>query len=67
MKNVAIGVLAVLVVWLASALVRVENERYALTLGMCWDKQLGVADWRCLAKTQTRTSPLWHVYHALTD
>ena len=35
MKNAAIALLLLVVVVLGHALVRVENERYALSLGMC--------------------------------
>jgi hypothetical protein len=69
------------IVWLTTALVRVENQRYAIVVGMCPTK----ADTRlpphvqslinaelppdldCLAKVQTRTSWMGHVLYALTD
>ena len=57
---------ALLILWLSAALVRVENERYALFVGMCRD-QLGMADSRCLAKVETRTGWWWHLFYALTD
>lgn len=59
-------VLAVLCLLLGASLARVENERYALSLGMCRDK-LGIADASCLQKTQTRTHWFWHVFHAMTS
>lgn len=59
-------VLAVLCLSLGAALVRVENERYALALGMCRDK-LGLVDEPCLAGTETRTSWTWHLFYALTN
>lgn len=58
---------ALLLIWLASALVRVENERYALFLGMCRSESVvGMqVDFACLADVETRTSWLWHIYWAL--
>ena len=35
LKNIAIAVLALATVFLSSALVRVENQRYAMLIGMC--------------------------------
>ena len=64
------GVLLVLLlattVWLANSLVRVENQRYAMQVGMCRQE---VADWsyKCLKQVETRTSRVWHLFYALTD
>lgn len=67
MKNRLAWLAAVLLMfWLAVSLVRVENERYALFVGMCRDR-LGMTDARCLATVQTRTGWWWHLYYALTD
>ena len=67
-------VLSVLViVWLSISLVRVENQRYAMSVGMCEDKGLLIAtqqiswDFNCLSKVQTRTSWVGHLFYALTD
>lgn len=54
-----------LLVWMASALVRVENERYALQVGMCWNEQLRLPDLACIEKAQTRTAWYWHLFYAL--
>lgn len=54
-----------LILWLGSALVRVENERYALMIGMC-RTEIGHADIACLQKVETRTNPIWHLFYALT-
>lgn len=54
-KNLAIGVLSAAVVVLAASLVRVENERYALFVGMCRDS-LGGLDHKCLVTVETRTA-----------
>ncbi|MDX0506249.1 hypothetical protein GOD80_25860 [Sinorhizobium medicae] len=56
-KNFIIAMLVVLLVWLAAALVRVENERYALLLQMCPRQNCdGV---------ETRTSWIWHLIYGL--
>ena len=67
-------VLTVLViVWLSASLVRVENQRYAMSIGMCEDKVLLAAtqqtswDYACLSKVETRTSWLWHLFYALKN
>jgi hypothetical protein len=61
------------IVWLSTSLVRVENQRYAMQVGMCEDKvlrekvqQIGW-DYACLSKVETRTSWVWHLLHALTN
>ena len=61
----ALVVMLGVVIWLAAALVETENERYALSLGMCVRPDLTVADYGCLRRTQTRTSWIWHVYYPL--
>jgi hypothetical protein len=67
-KNFIIGVLAVAVLVLGSALVRVENQRYALSLGMCPGPAAGVPpDLACVSKTETRTGWWAHLFAALTD
>jgi len=67
MVKAALIVVSLLLVLVTTALIRVENERYALSIGMCWDKQLGVGDWRCLQSVQTRTGWVWHVFYAVAD
>ena len=56
---------AVLVFWLSATLVRIENERYALSLGMCRDVTTGLNHRECLDKVQTRTAWYWHLFYAL--
>jgi hypothetical protein len=55
-----------IVLWLAVSLVRVENERYALYVGM-WRNNLGAVDAKCLADVKTRTGWWWHLYYGPTD
>ncbi len=70
-KTTIIVVALGLLVWFAATIVRLENESYALQLGLCGGVESG-ADWeavkeryRCLDKVETRTSPLWHLLYAL--
>ena len=58
MKKERIGLIVavLLIVWLSAALVRVENQRYALMVGMCRDN-LGLTDMKCLASVQKRALP----------
>lgn len=57
MKNGLIVVLAVAVVFLSDRLVREENQRYALLLGMCPPKDAArlLVNFDCLDAVQTRT------------
>lgn len=52
------------IILLAAALARVENQRYAMQLGMCKD----IPGWnhKCLDAVETRTSWLWHLYYGIT-
>lgn len=58
--------LLVLVVLLASALVKAENQRYAQRRPLHRQSYLR-ADSACLAKTESRTGWYWHIYYALTN
>lgn len=62
----ALGIALAIIVLLTVALVRVENQRYALLIGMC-RTQLPHADYTCLRNVETRTSWIWHVYYALAE
>jgi hypothetical protein len=67
-KNITIAALALLVVFLADRLVRVENQRYALQSGLCKVDHVNLAPfWKCLETAQTRTSWFWHLYHASVE
>lgn len=59
-----IAVLIALLLWIGVALVRVENERYALLIGLC-KVGISVTDNTCLINIQTRTAWWWHLYHGL--
>lgn len=61
-------VAAALILWLSIALIRVENQRYAMQVGICKDtvSSLGGWDYKCLSSVETRTSPFWHLFYALT-
>ena len=64
MKNLLIVSLVSCIAWFGSAIIRLENERYALSIGMC-QTDTGVADPVCLADVETRTSFLWHLAYGL--
>lgn len=64
--KVTSALLAALLLWTCSALVRVENQLYALQVGMCPAiAPLPVPDLKCLEMVETRTGWWWHLYHAL--
>ncbi len=57
----------VIIVWMTVALVRVENQRYALQIGMCRDGLGGTTNVRCLLEVESRTHWWSHLFYALTD
>lgn len=62
-----IAALAALNVWFGAAIVRLENQRYALSLGMCSGAtpvEL-LRQHECLANVTTRTGPLAHLIYGL--
>ena len=73
MKLIALALIAVLslaTVWLGSAVVRLENYRYANFVGVC--SKYNIADpiqrvqrEDCLEKAQTRTHSFWHLLYGL--
>jgi len=65
MRNVLIVVLVAVVVWFASVIVRLENYRYANSIGMCSEQLDLVQKDKCLNAQETRTGPLWHLAYAL--
>ena len=56
----------IVIVWLSASLVRVENQPYAMQVGMCKDALVGW-DYSCLSKVETRTRWLWHIYYVLLN
>ena len=68
MKNSVIVLLLLAVVFLSDRLVREENQRYAILVGMCNrpETPLLPIDMTCLESAQTRTSWFWHFYYAVT-
>lgn len=68
MRTVIILLLLAVIAFLADRLVREENQRYALWLGMCRSTNaIVLADFQCLEDVQTRTSWFWQLYYAVTD
>jgi hypothetical protein len=70
MKGAVVS-LIVLTVFLSDRLVRVENQRYALEVGMCPLEINGIRmsgpSPSCLEKVQTRISWFAHLYFAVSD
>lgn len=68
MKNLAIVILLAMLVWFASAIIRLERYHYAAMLGSC-DQHTGelarARREQCLATKETRTNPLWHLAYGL--
>ena len=70
MRNGLIIALLLLLIWFGSAIVRLENERYALWLEICGrfdpanPPTLMVRE-RCLDRVQTRTSPIYNLVYGL--
>ena len=70
-KNIIIAALVVCVLWLSATVVWLENFHYASFVGMCAefkaDNPLQTPQrHQCLHAKETRTSPLWHLFYALT-
>ncbi len=57
----------IVIVWAVFTIIRLENERYALEIGMCppMSTPKYLSNPNCLKTIQTRTSPLWHLAYAL--
>lgn len=65
---VVIAMLVALLAWETRALARVENQRYAMSTGMCASEApVTIPDWRCLQDVETRAGWYWHVFYALTN
>lgn len=66
MRVLLIVCLSAALFYCCQRLVEVENQRYALLLGMCQRQDLIVLhDLGCLAKVETRTSWTWNLYYGL--
>jgi len=66
-KSVVIVVLLAMLVWFGVAIVRLENARYAASLGIC-DRYAGLSIHRrgpCLDATKTRTSWVYNLLYGL--
>lgn len=60
----AIAILVATLLLTGHALVRTENQRYALLVGMCSDQIMKIS---CLERIETRTGWWWHLYYALQN
>ncbi len=67
MRGAIIFMLLAALVWFGSVIVRLENTRYAYSLGMCSEFEPGkvLEKQMCLDNVQTRTNWAWHLYYAL--
>ena len=66
--NSPLAGLVVAIVILGAALVRVENQRYALYIGMCGPNAgAQMPDPTCLSRIKTRTGWWWHLFYAVKD
>jgi hypothetical protein len=66
-KNSLVAVLLGLLLWFGTALVQVENERYALELEMwgAWSPETSLERTSCLDRVETRTGAIAHLVYAL--
>lgn len=67
MKSGLIVVLLALLVWFGASIARLENARYAASLGMC-DQYQGLTLGEragCLGRTKTRTSWVYNLLYGL--
>jgi hypothetical protein len=66
-KNTTIAVLIAALLWFGSAIIRLENQRYALELEMCgvWSPERSVERSQCLDNVRTRTSPIYNLLYGL--
>lgn len=57
---------AQLLLWVSASFVRVENQRYAWTVGSCAPRPPHLVPYMvCLERVETRAGWWWHLYCAL--
>lgn len=68
-KTITIGVMALIIIWFGTAIIRLEQYRYAAMLSMCGEMESELDRVRlhmCLeSKGSLRTSPLWDLVYGL--
>lgn len=67
MKNATIGLLSILLLFSFYRIIYIENQRYALIVGMCQEQSKPLPDLNCLRDVKTRTHWIWHLYYGLFD
>ncbi len=69
MKTLRWSLLACLaiIVWMTVTIVRVENQRYALQVGLCRDGVGGNTNAACMLHVESRTHWWAHLFYALTN
>jgi hypothetical protein len=65
MRNLAVVVLVLLAGFSLWRLGDVERQRYALSLGMCPQDEIGLYNFKCMDEIEPRTSRLWDVFYGL--
>jgi hypothetical protein len=66
MRNSLIFLLLIAFAFTSWRLSEVENQRYALLLGMCpSNTNTQIPDLKCLDKVETRTSWIWNLIYGL--
>lgn len=66
MRNLMIVALCAALVFTCYRLILVENQRYAMLVGLCQRQDLVVLhDIECLKTVETRTSWTWNLYYGL--
>ncbi len=72
MKNLVIALLIAIIFWLAAIIIRLENFRYATSVGFCTEKEYTLLKdgsfferYKCLKQVETRTNRLWHLFYAM--
>jgi len=62
----ALFLMTAALIFVSVRLVDIENQRYALSMGMCPGRNgAPVPDLICIQKTETRTSWIWHLWYGL--
>jgi hypothetical protein len=67
-KESIIVFLLLLIIWLSTSVIRLENYHYANQVGLCLEfefPQEGLERDKCLNDSQTRTNPFLHLLYGL--
>ena len=69
MKNTILIISVLTNIWFASAVIKLENFHYSVTVGMCDEKKFASkVDWViCNENQKMRTHDLWNLYYGLKN